>query len=207
MGLFLLQGGCAQLLGLDDNYAVIKGTGGDLSSGAGGTASGGIGGSGAGGDAGGAPTMPDEPTCENQSSPARFNWVATASASSEYQGPGEAIDGNFETEWTSGAPRTDNDWIEIDLGESVTINRVSVTQAGSDWAEGYQIIFSDEPNPTSPVIAEGDNPLPPDLEGKVIEVTLETPVVGRYLRVRSVVENANWWRVAEIEIGCDESAN
>ncbi|MFE4175746.1 discoidin domain-containing protein [Streptomyces sp. NPDC056909] len=66
---------------------------------------------------------------------------ATASSSESGSGPENAVDGNGATRWSSAYQ--DGEWIQVDLGESVSFDRVAIVWE-SAYARSYTIQVSDD---------------------------------------------------------------
>ena len=177
--------------------------GGGSSSGAGGSSSSAGNDAGAG-DAGELVTGPPA-LCAELPITAHGSWTATASAQ-PFQVP-KAIDGLPETRWSSEEPQAGTEWIQVDLGASVAINRVDVSccvvvegypESLEDYGRELVIRLSEtsedfaaEPVASGPGIAGGTT-------------FTFAPAVGRYLLVSQAGTHAvNWWSVHEISPACE----
>ncbi len=69
------------------------------------------------------------------------NKTVTASSSSAAYRPDFAVDENFETKWRSNY--LDNEWITLDLGETVPVNLV-ILHWDADYGKAYEIQVSDD---------------------------------------------------------------
>ena len=58
-------------------------------------------------------------------------------------GPDKAVDGDYETRWSS-ATKTDDEWLEVDLGAIYAINEVKLRWGWRAYARNYQIWVSND---------------------------------------------------------------
>ncbi len=121
------------------------------------------------------------------------NVVATSSSneSASYT-PDKAIDGSMSTRWTSGA--TDNEWLVLDFGETVSFNRVRLLWEAA-YGTGYKIQYSDDNASWKDaiVITDGD--------GGTDTLDFDR-VSGRYLRFLGTkrVQDKNGFALYEVEV-------
>lgn len=197
------------------NFAGSDGEGAGSSSGgagAGGTASGGAGGStgkagagGSSGSGGGGGTA----KCGDHAIAARTQWKATASSEcaptcADPNGPFTAdlaIDANTATRWATGKTQTGGEWLQIDLGSTASVNRLSInTASATDYTRHYQVRVSASSNDmAAAVLAEADG------AAGTINITLNKTIDGRYVLITqtgSVVPDTFWWSVNDITIAC-----
>ena len=99
---------------------------------------------------GGEPAIDEFRLYDDASEEASLSWGATpqnlaqgkpATASSQWNegcAPGKAVDGDFGTRWS--AANAQPQWLEVDLGEAMTINTVAVTQFGLGIAK-YRVQY------------------------------------------------------------------
>ena len=190
--------------------------------------SGGAAGSGAGsggnGGSGGAVSMPK---CADHPITLKTKWVATASAESKTGMPGDGLynpatqmtDGVFTTRWSTGQAQAGVEWIQIDLGASVSITQLTlnVNNDAGDYPRTYEVRVSDKSvcdpklpldmttmkhcDSTIPVNASGDG-----APGNTV-VTWFKPVTGRYVNVQQTAKNIvmpPWWSIAEVLVTCTD---
>lgn len=191
------------------------------SGGAGGKASGGSGGSGgatggggSGGKAtggsggtGGAPAG----TCAANPIGVKTEWSATAMPPSDapcaanptdpYCGPAErAIDGVTTNRYSTTVDATGADWLQIDFGKIVAINRVVLTTAtgNMDYTHDYEIRIADTAADVAaaPVFMMGT--------GMINTTTITFPSIktGRVMRITQKTVMDHWWSVAEVDVSC-----
>jgi beta-glucosidase len=174
-----LLGGCARVIGLEDDYyqADVVGTGGEA---------------GASGTSG---------TCEDHPIPSPSSWKVTASHQQENNGPSHVIDGT-SARWSSGKPQSGNEWLEVDFGRPVSLRTINLQQGENtnDYPRGYAVRVSDESaDVESPVLAMGVGTV-----GVSTPIVLAKPATGRYLSIRQLGTSLSWWSVAELEVSCFE---
>jgi hypothetical protein len=135
-------------------------------------------------------------------------WTATAShfsagnsteADPAYNPPSHAIDGNVNERWSTGKPQSGNEWLQIDFGRTVAIDRVTVSPDAMDFPRGYAVRFSSTSmNFAAPVLMSGAGQ-PGDLV-----INFAVPVIGRYLVISQTGTNTLWWSVTELNVACTD---
>ncbi len=68
--------------------------------------------------------------------------IASTTRGPDY-GAAEAVDGNYETRWSS-AKRSNDEWLQVDLGASYAINEVKLYWGWQAYATNYQIWTSND---------------------------------------------------------------
>jgi hypothetical protein len=137
----------------------------------------------------------------------RGAWVATASSSNLmnepgdllYNPPGNALDGELSTRWSSGKPQAGDEWFQIDFGRSVAVSAVVLdmgedadVQSYLDYPRLYSVSVSESDQDLSaPSLAEGEGVAP------LTDIPLQD-AVGRYLLVRQTGEATDWWSIHEL---------
>jgi F5/8 type C domain len=181
-----------------------KNTGGN--GGSGGKATGGTGGS-AGTGGGGAGGVAK---CGDHAILAKASWVGSASAEcaptcADPNGPftaALAIDGSNTTRYSSGKTQSGDEWLQIDLGGTATVNSVSINSvSATDYTRHYQVRVSlTAVDKAAAVLAEGDG-----MTGNVV-VPLNKTVNGRYVLISQTgavaVGQTSWWSINEIAVTC-----
>jgi hypothetical protein len=108
--------------------------------------------------------------------------TATASSSEGADvGPANAVDGNAATRWSS--QFTDNQWIQVDLGQSATISQV-VLQWESAYGKAYQIQTSADGTSWSPIYTATN--------GAGGTETLTVSGSGRYVRMQGTTRGTGY---------------
>jgi hypothetical protein len=131
----------------------------------------------------------------------RSTWTATASSSESSGPPSNAIDGNINDRWSTGLQQTNADWLQVDFGAVVSIDKVTL-QLGdnpSDFPRGYAIRFSNTSNNlAAPVLLTGAGKQATDTV-----ISFAAPVTGRYLLIAQTgTANGLFWSVAEMLVTC-----
>jgi hypothetical protein len=174
------------------------------SAGTGGKSAGGSGGSGGTGGGGGAVKCSDHPI------PTQTQWVGSASAECaptcpDPNGPytaALAIDNNVATRFASGKTQSGDEWLQIDLGATASVNGISInTVPAADYTRHYQVRVSlTAQDFAAPVLADGDG-----MAGNVV-IPLSKTVNGRYVIIRQTgmvaAGQTSWWSINEIGVTC-----
>ena len=117
---------------------------------------------------------------------------ATASPAAE---PGNAVDDDATTRWTTGAAQTPGQCLQIDLGRSQRVRRV-VLDTGvdiGDYPRGYALYTSRDGAHWSEPVATG--------AGKGQLTTIDIAATGaRFLRVVQTATAPQWWSVADLRV-------
>ncbi len=189
------------------------GSGGKAAGGSGGsggtTGGGGSGGKATGGSGGtgGAPAG----TCAGSPIGPKTEWTATAMPPSDapcaanptdpYCGPAErAIDGITTNRYSTTFDASGADWLQIDFGKIVAVNRVVLTTAtgNMDYTHDYEVRMADSAADiaTAPVVVAGT--------GTINTTTITFPAIktGKVLRITHKSVMDHWWSVAEADITC-----
>ncbi|HWZ93521.1 MAG TPA: discoidin domain-containing protein [Polyangiaceae bacterium] len=164
---------------------------------AGATGAGGTAGPGGAGGSAGAPAVHP---CN------RANWQVSASESSLSTKtptlncpPPQAIDGNGNTRWSSGAAQVGGEWFLIDLGAVAThLTQVvlDTTAHPTDNPSGYKLELSSDGSTYSSV-ATGS--------GSSLTTIQFTDRPARYLRVTQTGTSLSWWSISELSVSCQSN--
>ncbi len=125
----------------------------------------------------------------------RAGWTATATDVSPWGDvPGNMMDGNASTRYSSGTGQYDGLSFTVDMGQSETFNKI-VIDSGSgsnDYARSSDVYVStDGTNWTKVTSVTGSGP--------VQEVTFQAQTV-RYIKVVCTGSEGYWWSVAELDV-------
>lgn len=125
----------------------------------------------------------------------RTGWGASASNTDTLGDvPGNAIDGNTGTRWSTGTAQANGQWYQLDMGRNQTFNRVLLDAGSSvsDYPRGYQVqVSTDGTNWTT--VANGS--------GTGASVLVQFPVqVARYLKIVQTGSSTSWWSIAELNV-------
>lgn len=126
----------------------------------------------------------------------RANWQVSASRSAGDAPAANAIDGDRQKRWGTGAPMRETDWFQIDLGETKTVYRIVLDAAGSgsDFPRQVRVDYSlDGETWTGPIGAtEGERAVTP---------IVLLPTQARYLRIRQTgSHDTYWWSIYDIKV-------
>ncbi|HKI34800.1 MAG TPA: discoidin domain-containing protein [Gemmataceae bacterium] len=121
----------------------------------------------------------------------RAGWVATASSTESGGSPGNALDGNAGTRWSTGAHQAAGQWFQVNLGKAMTFQELVLDTSGSlnDYPRGYAVYVSQTGTDwaTLKPVATGKG------SGAVTTITLPAAVTGRYVRVVQTGSDPMWW--------------
>ena len=122
----------------------------------------------------------------------RTGWVASASPVGDPAA--NALDGNLNTRFSTGAAMVNGQTFTVDMGASKTFDQV-VLDAGpsaGDYARGYTVQVSDNAS-TWTNLASGT--------GTTAKATVRFPnATGRYVRVVQTGAASSWWSIAEFTV-------
>ncbi|HWX21682.1 MAG TPA: discoidin domain-containing protein [Candidatus Binatia bacterium] len=123
----------------------------------------------------------------------RSGWVVSASVGGS---PGNAIDGNLSTRWSTDTLQTNGQWFQVDMLSAKTIFKIvlDTTPSPNDYPRGYQVTLSnDGSNWGSPVATGAGN-------SAVTTITF-APQTARYLRITQTgTASGNYWSIHELYI-------
>lgn len=118
-------------------------------------------------------------------------WTATASAGAS---PGNAIDGNMNTSWTTGVPQADGQWFKVDMGAVQYFDKITF-DAGSNTG-GYPA------GSLVQISADGiswSNMPAGTLKDQCITVTCGAQA-ARYILIFQSGSKSNPWSISELNI-------
>jgi fibronectin type 3 domain-containing protein len=126
----------------------------------------------------------------------RAGWVASAISTESGGSPANALDGDITTRWSTGAPQTNGQWFQVDMGATNTFYRL-VLDAGSsssDYPRGYRVnVSNDGANWGSPVATGAGS-------SAVTTITFATNT-ARYIRVTQTGSVSGlWWSIHEFNV-------
>jgi hypothetical protein len=124
----------------------------------------------------------------------RTGWTATASSMAGTDVPGNALDGNLATRWSTGAAQVNGQWYKLDMKSSLSINELVLDANGtSDYPRGYSVTLSaDDVTYTAPV-ATGS--------GTSSVVTISFPTqAARFVKITQTGSSGSWWSIHELNV-------
>ena len=124
----------------------------------------------------------------------RTGWTVSASASSPDDPPGNAVDGDPATRWSTGHGMAPGDWYQVDLGAPGTVDEVVLDTSGSpgDFVRQYQVEVSTDGVTWTVPIATGP--------GATVTRIPFPAVTGRYLRIVNQGSSGSWWSIHELTL-------
>lgn len=125
----------------------------------------------------------------------RGGWSMSASVGAS---PGNMIDGNVGTRWTTGVAQTNGQYIQADMGALVTLNNVTIdtaknTSDETDYARGYTLQLSRNGS-TWTTVATGVGTRKATTIGFVAQA-------ARYFRLTQTGSSGSWWSIGELTAG------
>jgi hypothetical protein len=148
--------------------------------------------------------------------PAKSKWVTTASVTANdvavctlaSQAAANATDGTLATRWGSGKPQAGDEWVQVDFGTSVRLNKLLLEA----WDPALGCGEPDD-NPRHVVVRVSNTannlaaPIATQVDGTLDLTTIKLPEAaeGRYLLLSQTgVASPSWWSIAELEVMCEE---
>ncbi|WP_171115862.1 MULTISPECIES: discoidin domain-containing protein [Streptomyces] len=125
----------------------------------------------------------------------RTGWTAKASDESQWDAPGNMLDGNFGTRYSSGTGQYDGLWIQVDMGQTQTFNKIvlDVGVSVSDYARSADVYVSTDGTDWTKVSSVAD--------GQRVHLISFPTQTARYIKVVNTGNVArNWWSVAEFNL-------
>lgn len=123
-------------------------------------------------------------------------FTATASSTGTGSAAANALDGDVNTRWTSGAAQTNGQWFQIDLGSGQDVAKVVIDAGPSssgDYPRGYEVLgSSDGVNWTKYASAYGSS--------RTIVAEFWWSSYMRYVRIVQTGSSANWWSIADVSL-------
>ena len=176
---------------------------GGAAAGAGGKASGGAAGAGgkASGGAAGAGGSGGNAMCVGTTIPAKTTWKGSAMPVDGAYPAAKVFDGDNTTRFSSGTKQVGGEWLEIDFGEVVTINEITMFTNNGDYFRHYQLRMSNTSGDfAAPILKEADG-----VQGSIV-VPLAKAQAGQYLTIKQTgadaVGDIAWWSLHELSVAC-----
>jgi hypothetical protein len=129
---------------------------------------------------------------QNEPTPlARSGWTATASATGGTDVPANALDGDPNTRWSTGAAMTPGQSFTVDTGGVRPVRQITIASgSGTDCPAAYQVLLSTDGINWGAPIATGPG------TGPLLTIHW-TPTNTRYIRVVQTGSSSAWWSVTE----------
>ncbi|TJY38273.1 hypothetical protein E5161_20355 [Cohnella pontilimi] len=123
----------------------------------------------------------------------RTGWTVTTSPVTGT--PGNMLDGNLSTRWTTGTNMASGQYFVVDMKAAKSFNKIVMDSTGSnnDYARGYQVYVSNDGANWGSAVASGTG------TGPVISASFGS-VSARYVKVVQTGSASNWWSVHEFNV-------
>jgi len=107
----------------------------------------------------------------------RTFWVASSSTSGS-DSPGNALDGNLTTRWSTGGSQVNGQWFQVDMGTVNVFNKLilNAINSANDYPRGYQVTVSNDGINWSSSVVTGAG------SSSITSITFTTQV-ARYIRI------------------------
>ena len=128
----------------------------------------------------------------------RVGWTLSGSTATDLW---KLVDGDPGTRWTSGAPQSGGEYVQVDFGAQMTFNNVIMdtqknTSSETDFPRGYVIDVSDDAT-TWTTVATGT--------GTFKATTINFPAAsGRHLRITQTGTSGSWWSIGELDVALND---
>jgi hypothetical protein len=125
----------------------------------------------------------------------RLFWVASSSTSGS-DSPGNALDGNLTTRWSTDTSQASGQWFQVDMGSANVFNRLilNAVNSANDYPRGYQVTVSNDGVDWSSPVATGTG------SSSITTITFSTQV-ARYLRITQTGSVAGtFWSIDEFNV-------
>lgn len=135
------------------------------------------------------------PSVPNWQTLSPAGWVATASHTFGNSSPQVAIDGQQNTDWTTGEQQVAGMWFEIDmLGPQVFFTiEVVCTNTRDDSAAALDVWLSND----GVFVEKAKSNLPGE---DIFVIAFAEPQVARYIKLSLAQGTDHWWRIDEIRV-------
>ncbi len=127
---------------------------------------------------------------------ARGGWTATASSTGSGTTPNNALDGNENTHWTSGASQAGGEWFQVDMGVSQSVSDLIVDSGPSttgDYPRGWSVLVSNDATNWTTAIQGVIG------TSRIIHMSFGGQTC-RYFRIVQTGSSTNWWSIAEVYV-------
>jgi fibronectin type 3 domain-containing protein len=125
----------------------------------------------------------------------RTFWVASSSTSGS-DSPGNALDGNLTTRWSTGTSQVNGQWFQVDMGTANTFNKLilNAVNSANDYPRGYQVTVSNDGINWSSSVATGVG------SSSITTITFATQA-ARYIRITQTGSaSGTFWSIDEFNV-------
>jgi hypothetical protein len=122
----------------------------------------------------------------------RTFWVASSSTSGS-DSPGNALDGNLTTRWSTGTSQVNGQWFQVDMGTTSVFNKLilNAVNSANDYPRGYQVTVSSDGINWSSSVATGTG------SPSITTITFASQV-ARYIRITQTGSvSGTFWSIDE----------
>ncbi|HVU07210.1 MAG TPA: carbohydrate-binding protein [Verrucomicrobiae bacterium] len=125
----------------------------------------------------------------------RTFWIASSSTSGS-DAPGNALDGNLTTRWSTGTSQVNGQWFQVDMGAANTFNKIVLNciNSANDYPRGYQVLVSNDGINWSGPVAAGTG------TSGITTITFAAQS-ARYIRIiQTGSVNGTFWSIDEFNV-------
>ncbi|HEV2694148.1 MAG TPA: carbohydrate-binding protein [Verrucomicrobiae bacterium] len=125
----------------------------------------------------------------------RTIWVASSSTTGS-DSPGNALDGNLNTRWSTGTSQANGQWFQVDLGVASTFNKIvlNAVNSANDYPRGYQVYVSNDGVNWGAFVASGVG------SSGTTTITF-TAQAARYIRIlQTGSTSGTFWSIDEFNV-------
>ncbi len=125
----------------------------------------------------------------------RTSWVASSSTTGS-DDPGNALDGNLSTRWSTGTSQVSNQWFQVDMDSTNVFNKLVLNSANSpnDYPRGYQVFVSTDGVNWNGPVATGTG------TAGTTTITFNTQA-ARYIRIiQTGSVSGTFWSIHEFNV-------
>ena len=125
----------------------------------------------------------------------RTGWVASSSTSGS-DSPANALDGNLNTRWSTGASQANGQWFQVDMGSANVFSKIvlNTVNSPSDYPRGYQVFVSNDGINWGSSVTTGTG------SSAITTITFATQT-ARYIRITQTGSApGNYWSIHEFNV-------
>ncbi len=125
----------------------------------------------------------------------RTTWIASSSTTGS-DSPGNALDGNLTTRWSTGTSQANGQWFQMDMGLVSTFYRIvlNCVNSANDYPRGYQVYVSNDGVNWGGSIATGTG------TSGITTITF-APQAARYIRIiQTGSAPGTFWSIDEFNV-------
>jgi beta-glucanase (GH16 family) len=130
----------------------------------------------------------------------RSGWSASASSSGAYWPASNAIDGDVNSRWASGANQVNGQWFQVNLGASQTFDKavLRVWASTTDAPSAVSVYVSDDGvNWGNAIASKSDTANIQDLNTAIFSFPSQTK---RYIRFVQTGSKNYWWSIEDMDL-------